>query len=227
MLSKKAIQKTVARFFKGYDKNFVNELARLLILFGAGFKIDTPDRLALFLTHVKAEVDVKRDGTVRMREWMNYSETRLKEVFRFFRRNPKLAKKYGKTKYHKANQKMIANYAYAKRLGNGGVKSGDGWKYRGWGIFQTTGKDNFRKNIAIIEQVTGMQLHALIESGDVSWLDNYTMGILAGMADWYGSKMYKAKTVNESTEIINYYTDSYAKRRKYYYQVKKIVSEVV
>jgi hypothetical protein len=40
------------------------------------------------------------------------------------------------------NPKAIANHVYANRMGNGPPESGDGWRHRGFGPFQLTGKDN-------------------------------------------------------------------------------------
>lgn len=51
---------------------------------------------------------------------------------------------YGRTALHPANQQMIANIAYANRMGNGAVESGDGWRYRGRGPGQLTGHDNYK-----------------------------------------------------------------------------------
>lgn len=73
-----------------------------------------------------------------IKENLNYSVQGLKKVFPkyFFSRDPIM---------YAYKPEKIANVVYANRLGNGDEKSGDGWKYRGRGIIQLTGKTNYTK----------------------------------------------------------------------------------
>lgn len=71
-------------------------------------------------------------------ENLNYSEDGLKRVFRKYFTDLQ-AKSYAR------QPERIANRVYANRMGNGNEASGDGWKYRGRGLVQITGKDNYTK----------------------------------------------------------------------------------
>lgn len=71
-----------------------------------------------------------------IRENMNYSADSLLKVFpKYF--NMALAKQY------EYQPERIANKVYANRMGNGDEGSGDGWRYRGAGFIQFTGKSNW------------------------------------------------------------------------------------
>lgn len=82
---------------------------------------------------------------ITLEENFNYSVQGLKNTFKTYRKNPELAEKHGRNAAinQKANQQAIANNAYAMRIGNGSESTGDGWKYRGRGMIQLTGKGNY------------------------------------------------------------------------------------
>jgi putative chitinase len=97
------------------------------------YKISNPNRLAHFLAQCGHESNNFK-ATV---ENLNYSEEGLLKVFpKYFDRNT--AKSYAR------RQDMIANMVYGGRMGNGDKNSGDGYKFRGRGFIQLTGKTNYK-----------------------------------------------------------------------------------
>ncbi|MEL6575360.1 MAG: glycoside hydrolase family 19 protein [Pseudomonadota bacterium] len=107
-----------------------------------GFGVNTPHRAAIFMGQCAHE----SGGFKRLSESMNYSASRLPRIFSKFRgeAGEAAARRYGRHTGQAANQEMIANIAYADKLGNGSPASGDGWRYRGGGWPQLTGRDNYR-----------------------------------------------------------------------------------
>lgn len=97
------------------------------------FQINTPLRMAHFL----AQCSHESGGFKSFEESLNYSAQGLRGTFgKYF--PEKLEESYAK------NPERIANRVYANRMGNGDEASGDGYKYRGRGAIQLTGKDNYK-----------------------------------------------------------------------------------
>jgi putative chitinase len=71
-------------------------------------------------------------------ENLNYSAKGLRGIFRKYFPTDALAKAYER------KPAKIANRVYGNRMGNGDEASGEGWKYRGRGPLQLTGKNNYR-----------------------------------------------------------------------------------
>jgi putative chitinase len=81
----------------------------------------------------------------RLEEDFDYNPRGLRATYSYFRENPDQAELYGRTDDHPADPVAIANLAYADRNGNGDAASADGWTYRGRGLFQLTGRANYRE----------------------------------------------------------------------------------
>lgn len=88
--------------------------------------------------HFLAQIDFESGGFRRIEENLNYTAARLPVVFGRKRFPPDVAKQV------EHDSEAIGNIAYANRLGNGDAESGDGYRYRGRGYIQLTGKDNYR-----------------------------------------------------------------------------------
>ena len=98
------------------------------------FNITTPLRLAHFLSQCGHE----SGGFRLVNENVNYSAAGLKGIFgKYFPGN--LAESYAR------QPQKIASRVYGGRMGNGAESTGDGYKFRGRGYIQLTGKDNYTR----------------------------------------------------------------------------------
>jgi len=116
------------------------------------FEINTPQRIASFIAQTAHE----SGGYTMLTENLNYRAATLAACWpnRFAEQGPdKKAKKdangklipTGVANSIAGKAELIANLVYSSRMGNGPAESGEGWKYRGRGLKQLTGKDNYTR----------------------------------------------------------------------------------
>lgn len=110
---------------------YIEDLEKLLPKYGIA---DSRVRLAHFFSQVLHESGCMRFDT----ENLNYSARALRLVFGKYFKTDEEAERYAR------QPEKIANRVYARRMGNGVESSGDGWKYRGRGFIQLTGKNNYK-----------------------------------------------------------------------------------
>lgn len=93
----------------------------------------SPSRAAHFFGQTSHETG----GFAKFSENLNYSADGLLGIFKKYFPDKATAQRYAR------QPEKIANRVYANRMGNGPESSGDGWRYRGRGALQLTGKDNY------------------------------------------------------------------------------------
>jgi putative chitinase len=132
------------------------------------YDINTLQRQAMFLAQLAHE-----SGNFKhVSENLNYSAEALRRVFKKYFPTDDLALMYAR------QPEKIANRVYANRMGNGEESSGDGWKYRGRGLIQLTGKDNYAafslkaNNNALLEPDLVAQPELAAESAGWFWDTN-------------------------------------------------------
>lgn len=120
-----------------YINQWHNALSQLL----PDYEINTAKRIAAFVAQCAHE----SGNFVFLTENLNYKAESLLKVF------PKYFKDMATAKAYEKKPEKIANKIYADRMGNGNETSGDGWRYRGRGLIQLTGKTNYTWFAASLE----------------------------------------------------------------------------
>ncbi len=113
------------------------------------YDIDTSERVAMFIAqcaHESSSFNVFEEN-------LNYSRSALLKVFGSRHFTPEQADQYAR------KPEMIANRVYRDRMDNGPESSGDGWRFRGAGAIQLTGKYNHSS----FAKYVGMRLNESVE----------------------------------------------------------------
>ena len=108
----------------------------------AKFELNTPLRLAHFL----AQAGHESGGFKAVNENLNYGAKGLLGIFKKYFPTEEKAKLYER------KPEKIANLVYGSRMGNGPEASGEGYKFRGRGYIQLTGKDNYKAFDAVVAE---------------------------------------------------------------------------
>lgn len=136
------------------------------------FDITNNKRLASFI----AQCGHESLGFTRFVENLNYSADGIRRVF------AKHFKTVDPAEYAR-NPEKLANRVYANRMGNGDEESGDGYRYRGRGLIQLTGRSNY----AFAAKMTGKPL---VSEPDLVNSDVETM-VIAAMTYWNANSLSK------------------------------------
>ncbi|WP_348541468.1 peptidoglycan-binding protein [Vibrio zhanjiangensis] len=199
------------------------------------YKLDTPLRR----THFFAQIMQETGSSLSMEESFRYSFNGLVNTYKRFEENPSLAKalSYDETVKGKntkrngeplssADFEKIANIAYGSRMGN--TDDGDGWKYRGRGLKQLTGKYNYNALAQWHQKNSGEWPEdanlSFVEEPDLLLEIKYAVRSAAFF--WVSNKLYQLADngagypVSKSiTEVVNLHTDSYQQRFKNFNQL--------
>lgn len=138
------------------------------------YKVNTPLRIAYFMAQADAE-----SGLVPKRESLYFKTVEgLRDTFK----GPFKNKTDSFVRSFLRNSEHCANYVYANRGGNGDQASGDGFRYRGGGIFQNTFKNGYK----LLQEKTGILFY---ENPDL--ILEEPNAVIAALEFWKGNNLNK------------------------------------
>ena len=156
-------------------EQYIHHLEEALPKYGIA---DSRLRLAHFFAQVLHE-----SGCMRFdMENLNYSSDALLKLFGKYFKTRQEADAYAR------QPEKIANRVYANRMGNRGEASGDGWKFRGRGLIQLTGRINYKAfaewigDAAVLEQPDRVSSEYAVQSAIFFW-DRNNLNKLADKDD--------------------------------------------
>lgn len=175
-------------------------------------KLDSEKRLTHFFGQVRQETG----PGMRFRESLNYSADGLmKSAFSYYKGNAARSKRDAR------NEEAIANNAYddanrGEGFKMGNTKPGDGWRYRGRGLKQLTGRYNYGEFSKTHKEIWGEDIDFVANPDKV---DEPVYAVRSAMGFWVKHKLYLTadtgitrRATDSITAVVNKKTDSYAKR---------------
>lgn len=170
------------------------------------FGINTPARKAAFLAQVAHE-STQLGSLV---ENLNYSAEGLIATWR--RRFT-----FADAAAYARKPERIANRVYSSRMGNGDEASGDGWRFRGRGIFQITGRANYTAcSLALYNDELLIERPELIEQPEGACRSAGWFWQARELNKWADSGDFKTLTIR-----INGGMNGYAERAEFYLRARK------
>lgn len=175
------------------------------------FGILEPEHAAAFLAQVAHESGQFN----RVVENLNYRADRLLAIFPKYFKSQQEAERFGR------KPEAIANRVYANRIGNGNEASGDGWRYRGRGLIQVTGRANYTAcgaglglNLVDHPELLELPEHAAASAAWFWWKHN--LNARANDGD-----------VRDETKIINGGTHGLAERQRFYRVALSVLNNAI
>lgn len=178
------------------------------------FGIEHPLHQAMFI----AQAGHESRGFSRLVESMDYSIAGLADFVRYGRLTQGQANALGRRSYERVlpieRQRAIANLVYSKRMGNNGPT--DGWFYRGRGLIQITGLNNYR------DCGNGLKIE-LVSQPELLAQDEYAARSAAWFFATKGCMKYTGDLVRV-TQIINGGQNGIDDRRARYITASKVLA---
>lgn len=211
-ITKDQLKKIFPRAEYDYLQRIADELNKDL----AKFKLDTAVRRAHFFGQTRQETGEAAKGRG---ENFDHTSSRLMVVFGYYARHREEARQDGRLEQvisgtrkikitQQANQEVIANKAYGPLgvdLGN--KLPGEGWKYRGRGLKQTTGKRNYENFTEEYKKYWGEQIDFVANPDLVA---QFPYSVRSAVVFWLKNECWKAadKGMNDAaidavTRIVN------------------------
>ncbi|WP_218058057.1 glycoside hydrolase family 19 protein, partial [Gilliamella sp. HK7] len=224
-------------------KSYYAEILPYLNQYALVYGLVESKEIAHFLSQIGHESGFKSDS-----EKLYFSSSRMKQVYGckggkynqlkdscdLGQLRPKL---WTNTSYYERNPENLANYVYANRMGNGDESSGDGYRYRGRGMIQLTGKDAYNNFTNVHNKNNPDDIQDFVANPDLL-ISSTQYGIESAFVFWFTKTgrpnrdinhfvklkdLAKSGTVQEVTQLVNGGQNGYNDRKQRFNRLARLL----